>query len=100
MTTTPRPAARFPIADEPAAHRGLDGLEGRLLRQCAPRGIHEDAQVGTHRRQSWPTKAKPRAAVFIEVFYNRERPHPRLGYHSPAEFEMIMSPPQVEVAIA
>ena len=53
-------------------------------------------------RQSWPTKAKLRAAVFafIEVSYNRERLHSRLGYYSPAEFETIMSPPQVEVAVA
>jgi putative transposase len=53
-------------------------------------------------RQSWPTKAELRAAVFewIEVFYNRERIHSRLGYRSPAEFEMMMVTPQLEAALA
>jgi putative transposase len=53
-------------------------------------------------RQSWPTKAKLRAAVFefIEVFYNRERLHSRLGYRSPVEFEMMMVTPQVEATVA
>ena len=53
-------------------------------------------------RQSWPTKAELRAAVFewIEVFYNRERIHSRLGYRSPAEFEMMLVTPQLEAALA
>jgi putative transposase len=52
-------------------------------------------------RQSWPTKAELRAAVFewIEVFYNRERIHSRLGYRSPAEFEMMLVTPQLEAAL-
>jgi putative transposase len=53
-------------------------------------------------RCSWPTKAELRAAVFefIEVFYNHERIHSRLGDRSPAEFEMIMLAPQVEERVA
>ena len=42
-------------------------------------------------RQSWPTKAEARHAVFdfIETFYNRRRRHSTLGYLSPTEYEKI-----------
>jgi putative transposase len=42
-------------------------------------------------RQSWPTKAELRTEVFdyIEVFYNRQRRHSRLGGLSPVRYEMI-----------
>jgi len=42
----------------------------------------------TH-RQHFATRAAARAAIFewIEVFYNRERLHSALGYHSPVDFE-------------
>jgi len=41
-----------------------------------------------HRCQ-FATRAQARAAIFewIEVFYNRERLHSALGYHSPVDFE-------------
>lgn len=44
-------------------------------------------------RQSWPTKAELRTAVFeyIECFYNPRRRHSSLGYLSPAEYEKINS---------
>jgi Integrase core domain len=40
-------------------------------------------------RQSWPTRAEARVAIFeyIEGFYNPRRRHSTLGYLSPAEFE-------------
>jgi Integrase core domain len=40
-------------------------------------------------RQSWPTRAQARAAVFeyIEAWYNPRRRHSTLGYLSPADFE-------------
>jgi putative transposase len=40
-------------------------------------------------RQSWPTRAEARAAVFeyIESWYNPRRRHSTLGYLSPIEFE-------------
>lgn len=42
-------------------------------------------------RQSWPTKAELRIAVFdyIECFYNPRRRHSSLDYHSPAEYERL-----------
>jgi transposase InsO family protein len=42
-------------------------------------------------RRSWPSKAELRTEVFdyIEVFYNRQRRHSRLGGLSPARYEMI-----------
>jgi putative transposase len=47
------------------------------------------------RRQSWPSRAELRTAVFdyIEIFYNATRRHSTLGMLSPAEFEKI-TPPQ------
>ena len=38
---------------------------------------------------AWRTRADARAAVFeyLEVFYNRQRPHSSLGYRSPVAFE-------------
>ena len=40
-------------------------------------------------RRSWPTKAELRTEVFdyIEVFYNRQRRHSKLGQSSPADYE-------------
>ena len=45
-------------------------------------------------RQSWPTRAEVRGAVFefIEVFYNRRRLHSSLGYRSPVEYERVGVP--------
>jgi putative transposase len=44
-------------------------------------------------RQSWPSKAELRTAVFdyIECFYNPRRRHSSLDYVSPAEYERINS---------
>jgi len=45
-------------------------------------------------RQSWPTRAAARGAVFeyIEVFYNRRRLHSSLGYRPPVEYEAVAIP--------
>lgn len=40
-------------------------------------------------RYDWPTRQALRTAVFdfIEVFYNRQRRHSTLDYHTPADYE-------------
>ncbi len=40
-------------------------------------------------RQSWPTRAAARTAIFeyIEIWYNRQRRHSSLGYLSPLQYE-------------
>ncbi len=40
-------------------------------------------------RYVWPDRAQARRAIFdyVEVFYNRQRPHSTLGYFLPAEYE-------------
>jgi transposase InsO family protein len=42
--------------------------------------------VEAHR---WPTRAAARTAIFawLEVWYNRQRRHAGLAYHSPVTFE-------------
>jgi putative transposase len=46
------------------------------------------------RRQSWPTRAQLRQAVFeyVEIFYNSTRRHSTLGFMSPTEFEKMALP--------
>jgi putative transposase len=50
------------------------------------------------RRQSWPTRADLRQAVFeyIEIFYNATRRHSTLGMLSPIQFEKISQSPDQE----
>jgi putative transposase len=50
------------------------------------------------RRQSWPTRAELRQAVFeyIEIFYNATRRHSTLGMLSPTEYEKITQQPANE----
>jgi transposase InsO family protein len=45
-------------------------------------------------RYDWPTRQALRTAVFdfIEVFYNRQRRHSTLAYHTPADYERHPSP--------
>jgi putative transposase len=98
----PAAGARFPIADEPPPIEVPMGSKGDCFDNALREVFTKTLKWELVDRQSWPTKAELRAAVFasIEVLYNRERLPSRLGYYSPAEFEMIMSPPQVEVAVA
>ena len=41
-------------------------------------------------RATWPTRQQVRSAIFtyLEGFYNLRRRHSRLGYRSPADFEL------------
>jgi putative transposase len=40
-----------------------------------------------HRRYVTRDEAKQEIFEYIEAFYNRQRRHSTLGYHSPAEYE-------------
>jgi Integrase core domain len=56
-------------------------------------------------RQSWPTRAAARTAIFsyIEGWYNPRRRHSTLGYLSPIEFERHhpkLAQPAVETSIS
>lgn len=50
------------------------------------------------REGPFPTRADLRLAAFdyIEAFYNRQRRHSTLGYHSPEQYEKISLPPTTE----
>jgi transposase InsO family protein len=62
-------------------------------RQCWDNAVAESwfatLKLELINRQSWPTRAQVRLAVFefIEVFYNRRRLHSSLNYLSPADYE-------------
>jgi transposase InsO family protein len=65
-------------------------------RQCWDNAVAESwfatLKIELIDRQTWPTRARVRRAVFefIEVFYNRRRMHSSLGYRSPAEYEAMI----------
>ena len=42
--------------------------------------------------KAWPTRAAARQAIFewLEVWYNRQRCHSTLAYHSPVSYEDTM----------
>ena len=42
-------------------------------------------------RQRFDTRAEARTQIFdyIETFYNRQRAHSALDYHSPVDFELL-----------
>jgi transposase InsO family protein len=44
-------------------------------------------EIVYHRHDATRDEAKQDIFEYIEVFYNRRRPHSTLGYDSPAEFE-------------
>lgn len=81
-----------------AAYRQVLAQAGVIPSMSRPGNCYDNAAMESfwsslkrelvHRCQ-FTTRAEARAAVFewIEVFYNRERLHSALGYHSPVDFE-------------
>jgi putative transposase len=71
---------------------GIDvsmGSRGDCFDNAVMESFHASLKKDVIHRQSWPTKAEARTAVFnyIEAFYNRRRRHSTLGMLSPLEFE-------------
>ena len=65
------------------------GSVGDCYDNAASEAFHATIKKERIYRQSWPTRAEARAAVFeyIEGWYNPRRRHSTLGYLSPVEFE-------------
>jgi len=65
------------------------GSVGDCYDNAASEAFHASIKKERIYRQSWPTRAEARAAVFeyIEGWYNPRRRHSTLGYLSPAEYE-------------
>jgi putative transposase len=71
---------------------GIDvsmGSRGDCFDNAVMESFHASLKKDVIHRQSWPTKAEARTAVFnyIEAFYNRRRRHSTLGMLSPLEVE-------------
>ncbi len=83
---------------------GLDvsmGSRGDCFDNAAMESFHASLKKDLIHRQSWPTKAQARTAVFgyIETFYNRRRRHSTLGMLSPQAFEAsTLSPTTAKLA--
>jgi len=74
------------------AAAGIDvsmGSRGDCFDNAVCETFHATLKKERIYRQSWPTRAAARSAVFeyIEGWYNPRRRHSTLGYHSPAEYE-------------
>ncbi len=65
------------------------GSVGDCYDNAASEAFHASIKKERIYRQSWPTRAEARAAVFeyIEGWYNPRRRHSTLGYLSPAQYE-------------
>jgi hypothetical protein len=73
--------------------RGLDGQHRRLFDNACCETFHATLKKERIYRQSWPTRAAARSAIFeyIEGWYNPRRRHSTLGYRAPAEFEQLQA---------
>jgi putative transposase len=68
--------------------RASMGSRGDAYDNAVIESWHATLQTELLDRQDWRARDQLRTAIFhfIEVFYNRQRLHSSLGYHSPAEF--------------
>lgn len=48
-------------------------------------------QIELLNRKRWKTRVELANAIFefVEIFYNRQRRHPALGYRTPIEYELL-----------
>jgi putative transposase len=67
------------------------GSKGDCYDNAVCESFHATLEKELLRRRSFRTKQEARTAIFdwIEAWYNRERRHSRLGYHSPAQYERL-----------
>jgi putative transposase len=90
------------------AKAGIDvsmGSRGDCFDNACCETFHATLKKERIYRQSWPTRAAARSAIFeyIEGWYNPRRRHSTLGYLSPAEFERLqaeLARPALETAIS
>lgn len=86
----PYPAS---LTEPPGANRGCHARSGcRFLGRPGGESWFATLKTELIHRQSWPTKAQARRAIFefVEVFYNRQRLHSSLNCLTPLEFEQSM----------
>ena len=86
MRSTSLPAA--PVDPAAFARSGLDNAMIESFRSSM--------QIELLNRKRWHTRVELANAMFdyIEIFHNRQRRHPQLGYLSPAQFELTAPLPQ------
>jgi putative transposase len=65
------------------------GSKGDCYDNAVHESFHATLEKELLRHRSFPTRQEARTAIFdwIEAWYNRERRHSRLGYHSPDQYE-------------
>jgi hypothetical protein len=81
------------------------GSKGDCFDNACCEAFHATLKKERIYRQSWPTRAAARTAIFeyIEGWYNPRRRHSTLGYLSPVKFEerqAELAPPSLKTAIS
>jgi putative transposase len=87
---------------EEAGISGSMGGVGSAFDNAAAESLFATIKRELVNRNSFPTRAAARAAVFefVEVFYNRRRLHSSLGYLSPAAWESAFHKESAEATVA
>lgn len=66
-----------------------DGLDNAMMES-----FWSSMQIELLNRRRWKTRVELANAIFdyIEIFFNRQRRHSALGYHTPTEYELRNDP--------
>jgi transposase InsO family protein len=72
-----------------------DGLDNAMMES-----FWSSMQIELLNRKRWKTRVELANAIFgyIEVFYNRQRRHSALGYHTPIEHELLSEQDSIPAA--
>jgi transposase InsO family protein len=67
------------------------GAKGCALDNAVAESFFATLKKELTRRRSWPSRRELQSAVFawIEGWYNPRRPHSKLGYLAPAQYEAM-----------